>query len=79
MLHAFDFKSHLASRSCEDAASGFRILGVEVWHFDFDDFHQLSLGDLTHLDFVGFFRTGSKARDLLEKVAGRGLLGVEGE
>ena len=46
----FDFEAHLACGAGENAAGGFRILGVQVGHLDFDDLHELSLGDFANLE-----------------------------
>jgi hypothetical protein len=51
-----DFEAHLAGRAAEGAESGFFVAGIHVLHLDFDDVHDLLLGDFANLGFVGFFR-----------------------
>ena len=49
---AFDFEAHLAGGAGDDAEGGFRVVGVEVGHFDFHDLHHLGLVSLPTFDLV---------------------------
>ena len=74
-----DLDTHLAGCAAESTECGLFAAGIHVLHLDFDEIHDLLLGELGHLDLVWLLGAGSDTGSLLEENSCWGLLGDEGE
>jgi len=79
LLLCLDFDAHLAGGAAERAESGFFATGVHILHLDFDEIHDLLLGEFCDLGLVRLLGTGGDACGLLQKNTRRRGFRDEGE